>query len=105
MNAQDRLFVFVEIAKVNTGNALMKSIDRKATDKGEETFGAVRLSADGNEPATHSACNTGADFDYKNALFGTSHAPWMQHYSKADGYTWQTACADMGLEVVPPEEI
>ncbi len=100
MNAEDRLFIFVSDAKIDTANTIMKSIDVKAEDTGNLTFGNVPLSADGKEPATHYACNTAADNDYKGALFGTSHAPWMVIYKESDGFTWDSALKDMGLVVI-----
>jgi hypothetical protein len=100
MNEQDRLFVFVTAASLGTANALMKSIDRSPDWAGEKTFGSVKLSPDGSEPTTHYACNSASDFEYRSALFGTSHAPWMTIYSESEGWTWGTAFDDMDLKVI-----
>jgi hypothetical protein len=84
----------------------MKNIDRNpAQDTGNLTFGSVRLSSDGQEPMTHSGCSTAADILYRSALQGTSHAPWMDIYLKSDGFTWETSCADMGLQLIEEEDI
>lgn len=100
MNEQDRLFVFITEDKLLQGNAIFKSIDKEPFWTGDNTFGGVILSTDGNLPVTHYACNTAADIDYRSALFGTSHSPWMDVYKRSDGWTWDTACADMGLQVI-----
>lgn len=103
MNSEDTLFVFVTDLKISDANLLMKSIDRSAEDTGDQTFGAVRLSPTGTEPRTHSGCCTAADIAYRTSLDATSHSPWMTIYRLSDGWTWETACTDMGLQTITTE--
>ena len=71
---------------------------------GGETFGNLRLSATGSEPATHTGCATyatGAMTDgIKTAL---SALPWAALYDATEGWTWAAALADAGLLVIRAE--
>ncbi len=91
--------IIVEIDRLIPANARAAAWDPDTG--GAETFGAVRLSADGNEPATHSACNTAATDTMKaRILEAQSQVPWQELYSEADGWTWESALADAGLQVI-----
>ena len=75
----DRWIIFVEMARTGVANNLAAVWDPDTG--GGETFGSVRLSADGEEPATHTGCATyatGAMTDgIKTAL---SALPWAALY-------------------------
>jgi hypothetical protein len=97
-----RYIIIVEWGKLTPANAAAKAYDPDTG--GEYTFGNVRLSADGNEPATHSACNTLATDSMKTQILDAfTNVPFYAIYNTQDGWTWQTALADAGLQVIEGE--
>lgn len=97
----DRLFLFITANKVTPGNALAAAWDPDSG--GGETFGGdFGLSADGTLPATHYGANTRATENMRtniiNAFAGA--VPWGTVYKESDGWTWDTALADMGLQPI-----
>jgi hypothetical protein len=98
----NRYIIFVQWDKLTPANAAAKAYDPDAG--GEFTFGTVRLSADGNEPPTHSACNTAATDSMKTQILDAfTNVPFYAIYNTADGWTWQTALVDAGLQVIESE--
>lgn len=77
---------------------------------GDETFGRVRLSADGTEPPSHTACNTKAtDAMQTQILDAMSNGAAVDLY-EWDGQEgpyelWQRALDDMGLEVIEEDSV
>ncbi len=99
-----RYFIFVQWNKLILANAQAKAWDPDIG--GEFTFGSVRLSVDGQEPPTHSACNTAATENMKTQILDAfQHVPFYKIYSTADGWTWDTALADAGLQAINEEQI
>lgn len=100
-----RYLIFVQWNKLTPANAQFKdTIDPDIG--GNKTFGNVRLSADGQEPPTHSACNTAATGSMKIKIEnGFIHVPFYKIYLIADGWTWETALADAGLQVIQSEDL
>ena len=97
----DRWIIFVKEQQIIAANGLMTPIDPDTG--GDKTFGDVRLSATGEEPRTHSGCNTAATgamtYGIKTAF---EHVPWADIYDGHE-WTWEDALADMGLQVIEEE--
>jgi len=109
-----RCIIVIPMASAAKANA--ESLKFYGGDSQGDTFGAVRLSAKGIEPATHTACSTllkaahrtriGAGrkrIDLKTTL-GTSKlnavlSPARVYY-EADGWDWQKVLSDSGLKVI-----
>lgn len=92
--------IFVTNSHITPMNAQAKNWDPDTG--GDQTFGGVLLSGDGEEPSTHTACNTRATTQMKNAIDGQDNTPFVTVYD-GDDFTWQEALDDMGLQVI--EEI
>ena len=98
-----RYFIFVQWNKLIPANAQAKVWDPDTG--GEYTFGNMRLSADGQEPPAYSGCNTPAtDTMRTHILDAFQHVPFYKIYSTADGWTWDTALADAGLQMIEEME-
>ena len=99
----DRYFIFVALSKKGDANLLAKAWDFDTG--GDKTFGGVRLSANGKEPATHVACNTAANAEMKTGIVASelSNAQ-TKPYRESDGWTWEKALKDMGLIVITPPD-
>jgi len=96
-----RYFILIGIGKTAAANAY--AADWDPDSRGDLTFGAVRLSANGIEPATHTACNTVATPEMEaKFLAARSQIPAAAYriYKEAGGWTWETALADAGLQVI-----
>lgn len=99
---QHRYFIFVQWNKLTPANAHAKAWDPDTS--GGLTFGNVRISADGQEPPSYSGCNTAATEDMKMQIIDAlEHVPFYRIYNSADGWTWETALADAGLQVIQAE--
>ncbi|HEB26681.1 MAG TPA: hypothetical protein ENI05_02740 [Porticoccus sp.] len=99
-----RYFVFVQWDKLTPANAQAKAWDPDTG--GELTFGGVRLSADGQEPPTYSACNTAATDTMRTKILAAfTHVPFYNIYLAVDGWTWETALDDAGLQVIEGEGV
>ena len=94
-----RCFVFVPMGILAAGN--QAAADWDPDTGGALTFGDVRLSSSGNEPATWTGCNSAAtdqmkaDIDQKIGLLPPAKVYWA-----SDGWTWQTALVDRNLQVI-----
>lgn len=100
-----RRVIIVDWDKRDTANSW--AADWDPDTGGEETFGSVKLSADGTDPPTHIACNTAATDPILDGIQNASdNVPFVAVYSPQDGETpyelWERALADMGLQVIPP---
>lgn len=98
-----RKIIFIEWNRQIAANAMAQAWDFDTG--GFQTFGAVRLSPTGEEPPTHTAANTGANQSMNDGIqIALGSVPWANLY---DGmvWTWTLALADMGLQVIPPEDI
>lgn len=113
-----RHIVIVSAEEQAAANVVAASID---PDDGSDTFG-VRLSASGNEPATHFGCHTlaneamaGVMYDSQSLL--TSVRWWRTsadtqllidsntpHGSIGQRFTWQDALTSLSLQPIAPEE-
>lgn len=98
-----RIVIVVEWDKRDTANNQAKAWDPAA--HGEETFGEVRLSADGTEPPTHTACNTKTtDSIRANVLDAMDNVPFVDVYEAQEGEgayeVWQRALEELGIEVI-----
>lgn len=94
-----RYFIFVQWNKLTPANAQAKAWDPDTG--GEYTFGDRRLSADGEEPATHSACDTPATNTMRTKILAAlDNVPFYKIYSTTGGWTMDSALADAGLQVI-----
>ena len=93
-----RYFIFVQWSKLTPANAQAKIWDPDTG--GEYTFGNMRLSVDGQEPPTHTACNTAATDEMRTGIFNSGNPPFITIYDTTDGWTWETALVDSGLQVI-----
>ena len=99
-----RYFIFVQWNKLTPANAQAKIWDPDTG--GEFTFDRVRLSADGQEPPSYSACNTAATDTMRTKILDAfTHVPFYKIYSTTDGWTWESALINAGLQVIQSEEI
>ena len=99
----DRWIIFVDEEYIDSANAQMSPIDPDTG--GDKTFGAVRLSPNGEEKRTHSACSTAATEQMTQGIFQAfQHAPWADIYDGHE-WTWEDALIDMGLQVIESSEI
>ena len=97
-----RYFIFVQWNKLTPANAQADIWDPDFG--GRFTFGRKRFSADGQEPPTYSGCNTPATDNMRTKILAAfAHVPFYKLYSTADGWTWQTALADAGLQLIEEE--
>jgi len=97
----DRWIIFVEIDRTATANNLAAVWDPDTG--GHKTFGNVRLSASGEEPATHTGCNTAATGPMTQGIETALGAvPWASLYDVGEGWTWKTALSDAGLQRIEP---
>lgn len=96
----DRFFLFCKAQQVNAGNALASAWDFDTG--GDITFGNVKLSASGQPPATHYGSSTAADEDMKHGIENaiTQGTPWLIGYKESEGWTWEGAIGDIGLQVI-----
>ncbi len=98
-----RCYVIIPMSSVPVANGLATQLD---PDDGSNTFGDVQLSADGQQPATHTGCSTmltdvgkaGVDQYMTNGA-----VPGAKVYYEADGWDWQGILADNGLKVIDTE--
>lgn len=94
-----RLFIFVQAGKLTAANNLAAQWDPDSG--GGQTFGSLRLSPGGQEPATHYAAATYATDSMRSGITqALSNVPFAGLYSQSGGWTWETACADLGLSVI-----
>ena len=94
-----RYFIFVQWNKLTPANAQAKIYDPDTG--GEDTFGSMRLSASGQEPPSHSGCNTPATDTMKTKILDAfTHVPFYKIYDTADGWTWDTGLTNAGLQVI-----
>ena len=102
-----RYFIIVQWDKISLANeqAGKKPGGWDPDTGGEFTFGSVRLSPTGQEPPTHTACNTAATDEMRTGIFNSGNPPFITIYNTADGWTWETALADVGLQVIQGEQI
>jgi len=99
----NRWIIIVNEEFIDSANAQMSPIDPDTG--GDKTFGSVRLSSNGEEPRTHTGCNTAAKSDMTQGIFNAfDKAPWADIYD-AHVWTWNEALDDMGLQVIEPEEL
>lgn len=105
----DHWIIFITENKIEAANGLYTPIDPDTG--GSNTFGAVRLSADGEEPRTHTACNTRATGAMTSGIKTAFEAvPWATLYDVNElGWdeqeAWELALADMGLQVIEPDDL
>lgn len=96
---QDRYFIFVPLANVVDANKRAAIWDFDIG--GDRTFGNMRLSANGKEPATHTGCATKANPSMKAGITDVlSTSKFSALYSERDGWIWQIALKDIGLKVI-----
>lgn len=94
-----RFYMFVTAAKLAAGNNMAAQFDPDAG--GDKTFGNIRLSPSGSEPATHYGAATVATDQMRSGILRAfSTVPFVGLYNQADGYEWDTACMAMGLKQI-----
>ena len=95
---QHRYIIIVQWNRLVPANARAAAWDPDTG--GAETFGALRLSADGNEPSTHSACFTAATDTMKAGILeAQSQVPWQELYDITNGWTWESALMEQGYKL------
>ncbi len=96
-----RCFIFVNWDKLVPANAQAKAWEPYPEDDPGDTFGLLRLSANGLEPPTQTGCDTPATNGMRTQiLVAFEHVPFYKIYLTADGWTWESALADAGLQVI-----
>jgi hypothetical protein len=103
--AVDEYFVIIPVDKVPDANAFMELYD---WDDGTDAFKhSAHLSADGLGPATHRGGNVVVDQefadDFGNFKIQPQVSTWLNIFKKSDGYTWETACSAVGVQVITDE--
>lgn len=99
MSYPHRYHIFARADKLTAANNAAASWDPDTG--GGKTFGAVKLSASGAEPASHYGCSTQAtDAMRDKMLQAVSSVPLYKVYRESDGWTWETALVDVGLQRV-----
>ncbi len=99
---KNRYFIFVALKDIVEANKRAAIWDFDTS--GDETFGNMRLSANGKEPATHSACSTKANPEMKSGINDIlSTSKFAGFYSERDGWTWETASKDIKLALIQTE--
>jgi len=93
-----RLNVIIPISSAAQGNAVAQSITGNPADA--ETFGVVRLSADGLEPATHLGCSTYMADNLKPQLRTLQSQVTALHYTSTN--SWDVFIKGFGLQVINP---
>ena len=98
----DHWIIFVKEQQITAANGMMTPIDPDTG--GDKTFGALRLSATGEEPRTHSGCSTAATGAMTGGIrTAFEHVPWAELYDGHE-WTWEDALTDAGLQVIEAEE-
>jgi len=99
---EHRLLVLVEWDKRDVANNWASDWD----DNGDDTFGVVRLSEDGEEPPTHTLCNTKATDDMQGVVLEASdNVPFIDVYEIPDEAEDSSVVFDEhGLEPIIPEK-
>lgn len=98
----DRAIIIVEAGNLSAANNSAASWDPDTG--GDQTFGSPKLSSDGTEPASHYACNTALTSDMKqDVLDAMDNVPFVEVYFASNGWDWESALADLGLQVIEPE--
>lgn len=93
-----RYYIFIKENKLATANNLAANWDPDTG--GDETFGSVRLSPTGQEPATHYGAATYATPTMRDGITNAlGNISWASLYTDPP-WTWETALADMGLQRV-----
>ncbi len=92
----DRAIIFVPKGHKAAANGFAQQV---GTDLREDlTFGSVKLSPSGNLPETHYAAATGISQEGLDMLVAAKpQLPGSQYYLESEGWTWETAKADIGL--------
>ena len=93
----DRMIVVVPLAQLAAMNAAAAAWDPDIG--GGTTFGKVRLSSSGAEPATHTACSTRVTPGMRSAISGRISQD-VKVYRQSDRWTWLTVLRDLGLRVI-----
>lgn len=97
-----RVNIILPMAQKDAGNQLAKSITENEADL--LTFGGVRLSADGQEPATHTGCSTYMSESYRDELPALAAQVEGLCYTATE--SWDQLLAEQGLQtIVSPMDI
>lgn len=98
MMAWDRAFVFIPFGEVAAANSVAESLD--FDDGGKQTFGSLGFGPDGSQ-ITHYGCNTVISPNNAAMLpaLKAQHPSWL-YYLGSDGWTWEAALSDAGLQWV-----
>jgi hypothetical protein len=99
--ATDIWFMFCTELQLSAGDALMQALWH--TDASYDAFSAgFQLSSDGLSPVTHRAFDTPVDPTMNAGIISAidTGTPWMVGYKESDGWTFETALSDMGLQVI-----
>lgn len=97
-----RYWIFVPSGKAQTANGAAANWDPDTG--GQFTFLNVTLSASGNLPATHFGCDTRASDAMATIITAlTVQQPGVLTYREEDGWTFDTALVNAGLQRIQPE--
>lgn len=100
---EHRAIIIVKAGKLTSANNAAASWDPDTA--GDETFGSTPgLSSDGTEPASHYACNSAlTDAMRTEVLDAMDNVPFVEVYFASDGWDFDSAIADQGLERIQVE--
>jgi len=99
-----RCYIIIPMSSVAVANNLAIQLD---PDDGSKTFGDVQLSANGQLPATHTACSTMLTDTGKAGVdqyMAGGAVPGAKVYYEADGWDWTKVLADNGLKVIDVQQ-
>ena len=92
-----RFVIRARIDRISPANTRAKAWDPDTG--GDETFGGIRLSPTGQEPATHTACNTAATEEMRTqVLDAQSKVPWQRLYAITDPWEFDAVFEEAGLK-------
>ena len=96
-----RVNIIIPMSKIDEGNQLAMSItDNEAALL---TFGTVRLSATGQEPATHTGCSTYMSETFRDQLPTLAASIQGLHYTAVN--SWATLLNEQGLKAIYPDDL
>jgi len=91
--------IIVEMKHLSTANNRAKNWDPDSG--GDKTFGNIRLSKTGQEPATHVGVMTRAtDAMRSQILNALDNVPFAEVYSTAHDWSWDSVLAEEDLKVI-----
>lgn len=95
-NYKHQAFLFVPAASKPSADAMARQLNPEPMPDAAESF-LIPLSASGVAPATHYACGVLLSDNGKTSVEANKAAMSGVSYYESDGWTFETALADIGL--------